>query len=1046
MPRFPLVDLFAVRAAPLRLARLVLFSILSFIGLSFGLARAQSVGGATGTVAGRVYNAATKEYLRNAEVRVDGTNLVTYSEDGGYYRLNGVPAGEVAVTVTYTGSQTASTRLAVQSGQLATHDFELQGAITGPRAAADNELVTLGAFVVSSEREGQSKAIMERRAAINAKNVVASDNYGDLTMGDVGEFMKSMPGISLDYVEVDTNAVRIGGLDPKYSTFTTDGARMPTGTSNNNAGRQNSFEQMSITGIEAIEFNNTLTAGMDADSPGGTINLRSKYPFQRKGRLLSFQVGGIGTSDARLERAYFPDDEKHSRIFPSAQIGYGDVFLNGRFGLEVTASYNANFVEQDRNQIDWIYPATVPAGVTRDEGGIPYRAMWRAGPKMTHREAFNLSTAYKLSDKLTLAFTGTYSDYDVEYVNQYTYLYFGTTSASNLAAGSTVTHLVGSGTTNTRVDTEYSHRFADTPVLLLSPKIEYKGDTFKATLRASYSNARYNFRDGLKGFFQRDDSAISSLGGFTLDRASADSPAWTLTQTGVTATNDWSNPENWKSFGANNVRDADSDTTNEMFSTNLDLEKNLTVAGLPLKLLAGGGIRDNSWNSSEGGYRAFTFVGPTGTQAQAVVPYTQGYQFKILGFDAGNFNSQNWRADSNYGTYQLYQQHPEYFLANGAGNLQRQLANTKGLAEEIDSLYLEGQTRFEKARFDFGARYEKTSEDTKIWNVHPKADVIAAGYTVIGTAGQPGQVATSTGAPAAGFASTPQGILYQYNNGKQSIRHGSYDNYFLSGGLKYDFLKNLVGQLAFSDAILRGDYGNLAGATTVNDTNLSVTVPNANLKPEKSTKYFAGLQYYFEPSGSLGVSFYRLRLKDMQVTGQTIANPQDAGFSASDYPGYNFITVENDPSVRYTNGVTYEYNQQLTFLPGALKRLGLYGSVTRVMADSLRLNTPNKSANWGFRYNYKRFRVQVNGTWNGTFRTSALGNTPTTVNGGVLYHAPRVLWGLSTGWKLSDRFSLMLSGRNIFNAPDIVYSNVRSHMQLYSIYGSLWTAALSGNF
>jgi TonB-dependent receptor len=997
----------------------------------------------TGGVRGRVFDAATQEYVRNAEVRVEGTPFVAYTENGGVYQLVGVPAGAVTVVVSYAGMQPVKSVVTIAPGQIVAQDLDLkEAAAGGPKA--NGELVQLGRFVVSAEAEGQAKAVMERRASVNAKNVVASDNYGDLTMGDVGEFLKSMPGLSLDYVEVDTSAVRIGGLDPKYSLFTTDGARMPTGTSNNNTGRQNSFEQMSITGIETIEFNNTLTAGMDADSPGGTINLRSKYPFQRKGRQVVFQVGGIGTSDARLARDYFPDDQRHSRILPSAQIGYGDVFLNGRFGLELTASYNANFVEQDRNQVDWIYPTTVPNGVTLDQGGIPYRTMWRAGPKMTHREAFNLSTAYKLTDNLTVALTGTYSDYDVEYVNQYTYLYFGTTSASNLAAGSTVTHLIGAGTTNTRVDTEYSHRFADTPVLLLTPKIEYKGDTFKAALRGSYSSARYNFRDGLKGFFQRDDSAITNLGGFTLDRAASDSAQWTLTQTGVTATNNWSNPENWKSYGTNNVRDADSDTTNEMFSANLDVEKNFTLVGLPVKVLAGGGIRDNSWNSDEGGYRAFTFVGPTGTQAQATVPYTQNYQFKILGFDAGNFNSQNWRADSNYGTYQLYQQHPEYFLANAAGNLQRLLANTKGLAEEIDSLYLEGQTRYQKARFDLGLRYEKTSEDTKVWNVRPKAEVIAAGYTVIGTAGQPGQVATTTGAPAAGFASTPEGILYQY--GRQAIRRGSYDNYFLSGGVKYDFLKNLVGQVAFSDAILRGDYGNLAGATTVNDTNLTVTVPNATLKPEKSTKYFASLQYYLEPSGVLGMSFYRLRLKDMQVTGQTIANPQDAGFNASDYPGYTYITVENDPSVHYTNGVTYEYNQQLTFLPGAFKRLGLYGSVTRVMADGIRVNTPNKSANWGFKYNYGRFRVQVNGTWNGTYRTSALSNTPTTVNGGVLYHAPRILWGASAGWKLTERFSLMLSGRNIFNSPDIVYSNVRSHLQLYSIYGSLWTAAISGTF
>ena len=292
---------------------------------------AQQIG--SGGVRGRILNTATGEYVRNAEIRVEGTTIVTYSEDGGNFRLNGVPAGEVTVVVKYTGLQESRAATTVIAGEIVTMDFELR---VPTYSDVGNDSVDM--VVVTAKREGQASAIMERRAAMNAKNVVAADNFGALTMGDVGEFMKSMPGISLSYTEVDATAVRIGGLDPKYSTFTVDGARMATATSNNNDGRQNSFEQMSITGIEAIELNNTLTARMDADSPGGQINLRSKYAFDRTDREIILQVGAVGTSDSTTWDKYFPDDKKHSTIYPSAQLGYGDIFLDGRLGVAFNTS------------------------------------------------------------------------------------------------------------------------------------------------------------------------------------------------------------------------------------------------------------------------------------------------------------------------------------------------------------------------------------------------------------------------------------------------------------------------------------------------------------------------------------------------------------------------------------------------------------------------------------------------------------------------------------------------------------------------------------
>ena len=149
---------------------------------------------ATGRITGRIFNPATQEYVRNAEITVTGTNLAVYSEADGSYALANLPAGEVVLQVTYTGYDSATARVTLSAGQTATRDFELKGSVFRPGAAAggskEGGVVLLGKFEVSSEREGNAKAIMEQRAALNMKSVVASDNFGDVTGGNIGEFMK----------------------------------------------------------------------------------------------------------------------------------------------------------------------------------------------------------------------------------------------------------------------------------------------------------------------------------------------------------------------------------------------------------------------------------------------------------------------------------------------------------------------------------------------------------------------------------------------------------------------------------------------------------------------------------------------------------------------------------------------------------------------------------------------------------------------------------------------------------------------------------------
>ncbi|MBB3695200.1 TonB-dependent receptor [Sphingomonas sp. BK580] len=981
-----------------------------------GVAVDPASGGEASTKAvieGRILNAVTGEYVRNADVRVAGTSLIARSDDDGRFRIAGVPAGDVEVVVSYTGLQEARAAVHVAPGGAAAQDFTL----TAPSFAV-SDADDAQAIVVTARRGGQAAAIMDRRAAINAKTVVSADNYGFQTMGDVGEFLKSMPGISLDYTEVDATAVRIGGLDPKYSTFTVDGSRLATATSNNNSGRQNSFEQMSITGIDTIELNNTLTASMDADSPGGNINLRSKYAFERKRRRVSLQVGAVGTSDSGFSRRFFPDDRTRRTIYPSVQLSYADVFLEGRLGLAVNASHYANYVQQDREQVDWSYLASGRI--------IPYQLMYRPGPKTTTRDAINLAVDYKITDDLAVSLRGTYSKYGVEYFNQYTYLIFGTTAVSQTTADSTPTHIVvNPNGTNTRLSTQYSHRFAGTPATLIAPKLEYRGDEWEAVLRGSYSTSAFHFRDNSKGFFQRDDSWLTRIG-FTLDRDSTESQAWTLAQT---AGRPWSDPASYNRDDdiGNNVRSAESDARDKMYGGFLDVKRILAVDTAEVTLLAGAGIRKNDWRTNEGSYQQFQYVGPTGDLTQkapeAVIPATQNYQFEIIGFDAGNLNEQRWRADNNSRMYAIYRDHPEYFVADEVGNLKRRLDNDKRIREQIKSAYIEAQTRVGAAKFDIGLRYEQTDTGAKVADVRTAQEVAAAGLSI----------------------STPAGLLYQYNGGTYSTRRGSYDDWFLSGGVKYDFSKRLVAQFAFSQSLLRPDYGNLGRVVSVNDDTQIVSVPNPLLKPEHSVKYFASVQYYLEPSGIIALSGFKLDVKDMQVTGVTV-DASAVGYDPDEYAGYIFRSTQNMPGVSTNKGLTAEYDQQLTFLPGLLKGLGLRASYTRVDPDSVRVNLPKDSANWGIRYSYGPADIQLTGNYQSTYRTSALSNTPTTANNGVLYHADRTLWNVSASYRIRPGVDFVVAGRNIFNAPDVIYSNVKSRVQQYSIYGSLWNASIRAVF
>src|SRR6187549_1920288 len=251
-----------------------LFLLASML-LAFVLpAFAQATG--TGTITGRVYNTASQEYVRDAEIRVEGTNIAVVSGTSGAYTLARVPAGEVTLKVSYAGLPPLVTKVTVADGVTVNQELELGAA---PAAAeGDGKVLTLETLKVTAEVDGNAKALQSQKNSMSMSRSVASDSFGNVTEGNVGEFLKFLPGVELEYVEADTRGPRIGGMGSQYASVTLDGKNIASADSfgqyvgfenagSGTANRSFGFDSISINSIESIELNRVTSAAMDANAP-----------------------------------------------------------------------------------------------------------------------------------------------------------------------------------------------------------------------------------------------------------------------------------------------------------------------------------------------------------------------------------------------------------------------------------------------------------------------------------------------------------------------------------------------------------------------------------------------------------------------------------------------------------------------------------------------------------------------------------------------------------------------------------------------------------
>ena len=214
----------------------------------------------SGTISGTVVDKASGEKLLFANIQLEGTSLGTATDDEGKFIIRQIPPGDYQILATYIGYIEQSLSVVVVAGKTLEVKVELDyAAIIGEEV------------IVSAQASGQMAAINEQLASNTIKNVVSSDRIQDVPDVNAAESVARLPGLSLIRSGGEGQKVAIRGISPQYNVTMVNGVRMQSTDRNDRSVDLNMIAPNILSGIEVTK---ALTADMDADAVGGTVNLK----------------------------------------------------------------------------------------------------------------------------------------------------------------------------------------------------------------------------------------------------------------------------------------------------------------------------------------------------------------------------------------------------------------------------------------------------------------------------------------------------------------------------------------------------------------------------------------------------------------------------------------------------------------------------------------------------------------------------------------------------------------------------------------------------
>lgn len=244
----------------------------------------------TGAIEGRIFDLGTGAALANARVTIEAAGKTTTTDESGRFLLSTVPAGAARLVVEYIGLEKQIVSVDVTAGGVARSDIELSRRGKQTPAGKDG-VVQLEKFEVveASEMSAQAIAMNEQRQSASIKNVVAFGEFGDRSPENIGEFLKFLPGISVVQPEgsVDAESISVRGIPANNVGILVDGVQLASAVNDNS--RAVSLRGVPLSNISRVEVTKVPTPDYPASGLGGTVNIISANPFDKKTAEFSYQ-------------------------------------------------------------------------------------------------------------------------------------------------------------------------------------------------------------------------------------------------------------------------------------------------------------------------------------------------------------------------------------------------------------------------------------------------------------------------------------------------------------------------------------------------------------------------------------------------------------------------------------------------------------------------------------------------------------------------------------------------------------------------------------